>query len=365
MKHNFFSLLCVAILFSSCSSVYHYVQVFEAKSTSQSVQMKKEGGGMLYEDNNCAVFYSFWANGGDASFAIYNKTNEIMYVDLSKSFFIRNGIANDYYKERAWSETNTNTLSTQTTTSAATFGNVSYSYGVGATYLGNFGSLPFTSADPILTTANVQKTESYGLLRSAAIANSYATSKSSSIAMKEQKIMAVPPHASKIVAEYSISTELLLNCDLNRYPEQSDLILFNENNSPLTFSNYITYKLGNDDQDIVIKNDFYIARVSNYAKPSIYKFVEREKKPCQNLTSDDSKNYKDTYPVKVYEKIYQINTGNCFYLEYEKQSSRKLYKTDNTIYYYNEIYNGYTTSGNDQQSDYQQRLLNPFAIPNK
>ena len=26
---------------------------------------------------------------------------------------------------------------------------------------------------------------------------------------------------------------------------------------------------------------------------------------------------------------------------------------------------GYTTTGSDQQSDYQQRLLNPFAKPNK
>lgn len=348
MKHNFFLLLCVAILFSSCSAVYHYVQVFEAKSSSKAVQIKNEGGGMLYEDNNCAVFYSPWANGGDASFAIYNKTNEIMYVDLSKSFFIRNGIANDYYKERAWSETNTSTIRTQTTTSTAAYGNLSYSYGVGATYLGNFGSLPVTSSDPILTTANAQKTESYGLLRSAAIANSFATSKSSSISVKEQKIMAIPPHASKIVAEYSISTELLLNCDLNRYPEHSASISFNENNSPLNFTNYITYKLGNSEEEIVVKNEFYIAAVTNYAKPTIYKYVEREKKPCQNLTSDESRTYKENYPFKVYDKIYLINTSNCFYLEYDKQSKRKLYKEGET-YYYNDLYNGYTTISPDDQ----------------
>ena len=81
--------------------------------------------------------------------------------------------------------------------------------------------------------------------------------------------MAIPPHASKIVAEYSISTELLLDCDLNRYPEQSASISFNENNSPLNFTNYITYKLGKNDQEIVVKNEFYIAKVTNYAKPSI------------------------------------------------------------------------------------------------
>lgn len=342
MKHSLLSLLCVAFVLSSCSSVYHYVQVFEAKSSSQSQQIKNEGGGMIYEDNICAIFYSLWANGGDASFAIFNKTDEIMYVDLSKSFFIRNGIANDYFKERAWSETNTSTFGTQTTASAAAFGNVSNSYGVGATYLGNFGSLPFTSADPILTTANAQKTESYGLLRSAAIANSYATSKSSSISMKEQKIMAIPPHSSKIVTEYSISTELLLNCDLDRYPEQKASIKFDENNSPLHFTNYVTYTVGNNEQEIIVKNEFYIAKVTNYAKPSIYEYVERERKPCQNLTSDESKSYIEKYPIKVFDKKYLINTSNCFYLEYDKQSNRKLYNK-NIDYFYNDLYNGYTT----------------------
>jgi hypothetical protein len=272
-----------------------------------------------------------------------------MYVDLSKSFFIRNGIANDYYKERAWSETTTNTTGTQATASAATFSNVSYSYGIGATCLGNFGSLPFTSADPVSTTANAQRGGAYGLLRSAAIANSNATSKSSSLSIKEQKIMAIPPHASKIVAEYSISTELLLDCDLNRYPEQSASMSFNENNSPLNFTNYITYRLGKNDQEIVVKNEFYIAKVTNYAKPSIYKFVEREKKPCQNQTSDESKNYKENYPFKVFDKIYLINTSNCFYLEYEKKSNRKLYKEEGETYYYNDLYDGYTTVTPDDQ----------------
>lgn len=315
---------------------------------------------MLYEDDNCALFYSLWANGGDASFAIYNKTDEVLYVDLSKSFFIRNGIANDYYRERAWSETSSSSFGTQTTSSVAAYGNISSSYGVGATYLGNFGSLPFTAADPILTTANAQKTESYGLLRSAAFANSYATSTSSSVAVKEQKIMAIPPHASKIVAEYAISTELLLNCNLDRYPEDKASITFNEQNSPLRFSNYITYHLGNTTQENVVRNDFYIAKITNYAEPSVYKFVERPKRPCQNLTSDDSKDYKDTYPTKVYDKVYNLDRSNCFYLEYQIQSNRKLYKGGGQTYYYNEIYKGWTTEGSDEQSTYQQRLLNPF-----
>ena len=348
MKNYIFPLLSVAFLFSSCAQNYYFVQVFEAKSSSKDAPINPQNGGMFYEDDNCILFYSFWAERGDASYAIHNKTNKIMYVDLSKSFFIRNGIANDYYKERAWSETQTNTLGTQATTSSAISGNLSYSYGASAAYLGNFGNLPLTTSDPISSSVNAQRTESYGLLYSTAIANSIATSKSASIAVKEQKIIALPPRATKIVAEYARTDRGIMNCDLERYPSEKSEISFDEENSPLTFSNYVTYRLEEGKQDIVVRNDFYVSKVTNYARPYTYKYVRREKRPCQNLTSDDSKKYKETYPVKVYDKVYMFPTDNCFYLEYEKQSKRMLYKTsDVKKYYYNENYQGYTTEDSE------------------
>ena len=344
MKHYYFLLLCVAFLFSSCAQTYHFVQVFETKSSAAKAPVKPQNGGMLYEDDNCILFYSLWAERGDASFAIHNKTNQIMYVDLSKSFFIRNGIANDYYKERAWSETRTNTSGTQATTSAAISGNLSYSYGASATWLGNFGNMPLNTNGPIMTSANAQRTESYGLLYSTALANSYATIKSASIAVKEQKIIALPPHTTKIVAEYAIIDEPLLNCDLDRYPSEKAEISYNEDNSPLRFANYVTYRLGDSEQDIIVENEFYVSKITNYARPYTYQYVEREKRPCQNLTSDDSRRYKETYPIKVYDFHSLICAGNCFYLEYEKLSKRSLYRTDNLkTYYFNEEYQGYTT----------------------
>lgn len=350
MKNKFFTLLSVVIFFTSCAQTYHFVQVFEAKSSSRGSNVSPQNGGLLYEDDNCIMFYSLWAERGDASFAIHNKTNQIMYVDLSKSFFIRNGIANDYYKERAWSESQTNILGVQTSNSAAVSGNLSYSYGTSATWLGNFGNRPLSTNDPIFTSANVQKTESYGLLYSTALANSYATSKSASVAIKEQKIIALPPHSTKIVAEYAITDELLLNCDLDRYPSEKAEITYTEENSPLKFTNYVTYRLGDNEQDIVVENNFYVSKVTNYARPYVYKYIEREKRPCQNVTSDDSKKYSDKYPVKVYDKVYMFSTDNCFYLEYEKVSTRKLYQTeDYRTYFYNFEYQGYTTGESESE----------------
>lgn len=361
MKHNYLWLLCVAFLFSSCSQLYNFVQVFETKSSSENIKTVKNG--LLYEDELCSIYYSFWANGGDASFAIFNKSNEIMYVDLSKSFFIRNGLANDYYKEREWGESRTVTNAIQTSNSASASGSKSRSYGASATYMGNYGTLPVTELDPILTTASSNITETYGINYTTAIANTMATSKTVSSAVKEQKILAIPPKSSKIIVEYSISNKILADCDLDRFPEEKASIEFDKENSPLSFSNYITYTLGDNSSEMVLTNSFYVSKITNYAEPSAFKYVERIK-PCQNLTSDDSKNYKTTYPTKVYDRYYNFDVSKCFYLTYYILSKRKLYK-DTSKFYYSSTYDGYTEIGTDAQSEYQQKLLNPFAKPQK
>ena len=361
MKHNYFLLLLVALCLTSCSQLYNYVQVFETKSLSEKI--KKADKGLLYEDDHCSIYYSFWANGGDASFSIFNKTDEIMYIDLGKSFFIRNNIANDYYKEREWAEARTISTSVQTSTSAAASGSKSRTYGASAAYIGNYGTLPITERDPILTTASANITEAYGIVYTTAVANSVATSRTISSAFKEQKILAIPPMSSKIVIEYSISESLLLNCDLDRYPEEKASIEFDETNSPLFFTNYVTYKLGESSKEQVIKNTFYVSKITNYAEPSAYTYLERDK-PCQNLTSDDTKDYNPNYPVTVYDRYYKFDISNCFYLKYDILSNRRLYK-DNRKYYYSPTYDGYTAFGSDPQSDYQQKLVDPFAKPEK
>ena len=208
-----------------------------------------------------------------------NKTDKIIYLDLKKSFFIRNGIANDYYKERTWEE------------------------------------------------------------------RTWKTNNSSVISIKEQPIIAIPPKSDKIVKEYTISDNLYLykDCDLERFPEEKSTISFTKEDSPLSFENYLTYRIEDSDKDVVVENKFYVSQITNYSLPYINKFVEREEKPCQNMTDDDSKNYNVKYPVKVFDKVITINTYNCFYIEYDKWSSRHLYKkNENYYYYYNNQYEGYT-----------------------
>lgn len=351
MKYLHIILIALSsVLFTSCSSMYHYVQVFKAESVDKNAPIKEFNGGLLYEDDNCAIYYSFWSNGGDASFEFHNKTNKIIYIDLRKTFFIRNGLAKDYYKERAWTNTKSQTYSQQTTQTNAVSASVSkgYSVGIGASYIGNFGAMPITSYDPVATSvsASVNKQLSYGALYATAHTSSSGMSSSSSLEVTEQPIIAIPPRSSKIIAEYSISDKLFVDCDLVRYPSDKTSMSFSVETSPLVFENYITYNFGEDTEDVVVRNEFYISSVTNYTEPEIFEYVERENKPCQNVTDDDTKKYQTKYPVKVYDSVLKINANSSFYLTYKKLSKRKLYKKGN-FYYYNNYYDGYTKSGDN------------------
>lgn len=96
---------------------------------------------------------------------------------------------------------------------------------------------------------------------------------STSIETTQQPILSIPPKSSKEVYVYDISKGLLLDCDLNKYPSDSAHLFFDETTSPLTFANYITYAVGNNQENRAIENKFYIVEVANYAEPYILIYI--------------------------------------------------------------------------------------------
>jgi len=342
MKKVFYLLfICVSCALVSCSQLYHFVQVFETQSADSTTPMTRVDNGLCYEDDDCAIYYYLWSDGGESRFVFYNKTDEIIYVDLAKSFFIRNGFASDYYLERTWSESNSKSVSVQTSSSSAAYASQTKTLGASAAYAGNFGHLPMSSMDPIATSASASKSASSGLLYASSVSSGFASSTASGISAKEKSILAIPPKSKKIVYEYAIGAYLVLDCDLERYPSEQASLSFSQDDSPLNFENYITYKVGNNEQEKVIENKFYVSKITNYAQPFILEFVKREK-PCQNKTNEIGSNFKNEYPVAVYDQYIKIDTYNCFYLQYQKWSSHKLYKLNTGNYYYNSDYDGYT-----------------------
>ena len=130
------------MLLQSCGTYYEYIQILSTRPINNVEKTTLTNGGVLYEDENCAVFYKFWTKGGDAGFEFYNKTNEIIYLDLTKTFFIKNGIAYDYYEDKTVTDTETSHTSSTVTYGYGLSASRSYSASISQYYAGNFGQMP-------------------------------------------------------------------------------------------------------------------------------------------------------------------------------------------------------------------------------
>ncbi len=290
-------ILCASMLVS-CGTVYKYVQVCTAKPIPNATTVRETRDGLLYENEDCIVRYNLWSNGGTAGFMFYNKTNEVIHIDLSQTFFIKNGVAYDYDAPQTIAGTS-EPMAIYTSWSTAILGN--------------------------LTTTNT----TCGI--------------SASITTSLQPTLSIPPKSSKIVSGYDISKELFHDCELIKYPSDSAHLSFDEKTSPLTFANYITYSVGNNQANKAIENKFYIADVANYAEPYILIYTAR-KETCENVLSPEEAQRQKNAP-KIYDAYLNVTGENSFYMTYSTFSNIRLYTAPKGSKHYQWIsyYNGYTT----------------------
>lgn len=78
------------VLLSSCVVSYqvYYMQPEKALGVDR----------LVYENKYIKVGYVLWCEGGNSGFAVYNKTNKPIYVDLENSHFVLNDIAHTYFQ---------------------------------------------------------------------------------------------------------------------------------------------------------------------------------------------------------------------------------------------------------------------------
>ena len=95
-KSILFGMMVLSIALSSCSSVMY--QVYEVESPNLSMK----NNSMVYQNDDCKVSYNLWDNQGSMTFIFENLTDKDIFIDMSQSFFIKNGAAYDYFKNRTW-----------------------------------------------------------------------------------------------------------------------------------------------------------------------------------------------------------------------------------------------------------------------
>lgn len=241
------SLLSI-LLFNSCVSSY-----YQLYKTTPSSNVNLEEKKLIFEDENVKITYSLWENKGDFGFKFENKSDENIYLKMDESFFILNGIAHNYYQNRVYSKSSNQSVGTLNQTA----------------------------------------------IRSVAFSNS----KSYEVSIIEEKVICIPSKTSKIITEYSITNNYLEHCDLKKYPNSKNInsVKFKQEESPIVFSNRLTYSKGISENQVKIENSFFVSEITNYPFHKFTKTIGVEK--CNT-----------TFPVD--EKIFLFESGELFYFKY-------------------------------------------------
>ena len=90
---------------TSCKQLYY--QVYDVKSEA----LKQEDNSLVYENSDLKVMYNLWGKDGSVGFILQNKIDKDLFVDMDKTFFILNGQANNYFKNRVYASTTTDVAS--------------------------------------------------------------------------------------------------------------------------------------------------------------------------------------------------------------------------------------------------------------
>ena len=84
IMRTFLPFLLLASLSSCTNSIYHV-------ATVKSEQVKLIEKDFAVENEHLRAVYNLWEKGGRMRFMLFNKTDQPVYIDWSKSFFVRNG----------------------------------------------------------------------------------------------------------------------------------------------------------------------------------------------------------------------------------------------------------------------------------
>lgn len=260
-------MLCVNL--TSCKTVGY--QVYEVKSPD----LVQKDNSMVFENEDCKISYNLWEKNGSVAFIFENKTKKDIFIDLSQTFFIKNGAAFDYYSNRTFEK--------------STFDDVSLGYSVSKNYIGRGGYWP----------------NKYFITTVAAV----RTGVSSAVKIPEPEFICIPANSYKVVDVYKIMPTYVVTCDEKKdFPKkQSTLEVYEENSSPLKLRNRIAYSFEEGSKSLkFIENKFWLSSVKNYSeKEAIEK--RKEKDNC--------------YSTFVREgRYFKIGGPNQFYVPQKKKS---------------------------------------------
>ncbi|WP_027455441.1 hypothetical protein [Xylanibacter brevis] len=276
MKNLFYALLA-SLMLTSCMTPFYQVYTVKSENLTQ-----KENT-LAFENEDCEVLYNLWSEKGSVSFVFKNKTDKDIFIDMTQTFFIKDGEAHDYYLNR--------TFTNQSFSSV----NVGYSYSVSNAYAvaGKWWPNQYSSVASSL----------FGIGLNAEKKNGF----SSGVETKEQEVICIPAHSFKYIGGYSICEKPSSTCD-NKidYPSKTAVFAdYSLSTTPLTFKNRIAYSFDKRPAPLTfIENSFWLESVKNYSENA-----------ATELVKDETKCASEFSPKK---RVFKIGGPNQFYLVYRR-----------------------------------------------
>ncbi|MBK9399580.1 MAG: hypothetical protein IPN36_01625 [Bacteroidetes bacterium] len=249
-------LLLFGIMFSGCSSIYTYYQVYKVENEGGSLM----SNGIVYDDANAKIIYNFWQENGNPGFVFSNKTEGDITIDLTKSHFIMNGFSSDYYQNRVFTS--------------------------------NFSSDVSGSSSEMTRGLYSLNSETKTAKTSASTGTNYV----------EKPTIVVPPKTSVNISEFNVSSSRFVHCDLPKAPSMKKVksVKFEKSGSPFTFYNLITYTAGST--SIKAEHRFYVSEITNY--PENGYMIKKTTSDCGTKLME---------PIEVFPKA----EPNGFYVMYK------------------------------------------------
>lgn len=284
-------LLSAIFSFSSCV-VNSYFQVYDTVALTKGVE--KKGSVLVYEDENCSVVYDFWIDNGNAGFSIINKTGKNIYVDKGESFFVKNGMADNYYGRKVYSMKATEDLLFMPKKSAEDY--AMEELVKNEAFLMAAGSVVVDAATAAAGGNVVEKDP---------ISVKEEKSLTVHVSWEEEKVVVVPPYAGKRIADHLIHPSLLRYCGIPINPrtkKQVKPVSFTAQESPIVFENIISYKVGDDGETKNIRNVFYVSQIANY--------------PYAEFVGSSSENPCGGAPLATPTKYFKMKSPDRFFVKY-------------------------------------------------
>ena len=248
-------LLCVALTLSSCSKTFYQIFSINAENAVHT-----SNGSPVYMNDGLEFTYNFWGENGNVRFIIYNSNDYDVIVDLTRSSFIRNNIAEDYYQGRQYETRIATGVFKSSKEGVSVRVNKQAAAGTLVNYLGK--------------TYDVALSVGASVGAHTEVGNTVKQEWQTAVIHSEPDVVRVPAKSAKAFCTFNINSTRISSNKLkaNYY---YDPIEFTKANSPLEFRNRICiYKEGDEpsyyDMNFYIKEIGNVYSISGMTKPTSF-----------------------------------------------------------------------------------------------